>query len=65
MTVYVEKASPSEKYSWRVYNGQMLMSRHRKKSAAMREARKIAKRSGAALKEQMQDGTWRTSRNYG
>lgn len=64
MTVYVEKARANEPYSWAVYNGQMLISRHRKKSAAKQSAMQVARRSGAPLKEQMQDGSWRTVRSY-
>lgn len=64
MTLYIEKAEPAAQYNWIVYNGNRKYSQHNKKSAAKRSALKKARSSGAVVKEQMADGTWRTIRNY-
>lgn len=64
MTVYIEKAGPNDRENWHVFNGNVRISRHRKKSTAKDRALSYARERGAVVKEQMQDGTWRTIRNY-
>lgn len=64
MTVYVEKAQPTERYNWVVYNGNIEVSSHLKKAAAVDRALSYARAHNAVVKEQMTDGTWRTIRNY-
>jgi hypothetical protein len=64
MTVYVEKARPTEPYSWVVLNGNVVVSRHQKKARAKERAFRYARERGAVVKEQLTDGTWRTTRNY-
>jgi hypothetical protein len=64
MTVFVEKAKPTERYSWIVYSGNQRISEHRKKKRALQEAEEVGRQRDAVVREQMQDGTWQTRRNY-
>lgn len=67
MTVFIEK-NDDGRYKWIVRvgrgRGSVIKSRHRKKARAKSKARKIAKKRGDKLKEQMNYGTWRTVRSY-
>jgi hypothetical protein len=67
MTVYVEKID-SGQYRWRVKVGEnrgaVVKSRHRYKRRAMESGRRLARKRGETLKEQMKAGYWRTVRAY-
>jgi len=66
MTVYIEKSGG--KYNWIVRvgrgRGSSIQSRHYKKRQALASGRRIAKRRGDVLKQQMHAGYWQTVRSY-
>jgi hypothetical protein len=68
MTVYIKKLEDNSRYNWRVQTGKgrgaRVKSRHYKKAQAKQTGRRIAKKRGDVLKEQMQWGGWRTVRSY-
>jgi len=68
MTIFV-KHEPNGRYSWVVTvgrgRGSRKLSRHYKKSEALKSGRIEAKSRGTTLKQQMaQTGQWRTVRSY-
>jgi len=66
MTVYIEKNDGRYKWIVRVGRGRgsSIKSRHRYKRNAETKGRKIAKKRGDVLKEQMNAGFWRTITSY-
>lgn len=58
--VEIDKQSGQGRGDWLVRNGPggQILSRHRLKSAAVKAARKEARKRGTDIRAQKQDGTW-------
>lgn len=64
MTVVIESAKDNSQYNWRVQvgygRGSIIKSRHYKKSAAKKTAKRLARQRGDVLQERMHHGAIRT-----
>ncbi|MFB6197591.1 MAG: hypothetical protein ABEI52_04890 [Halobacteriaceae archaeon] len=68
MTVLIQKARDNKSHNWEVRigagQGGKILSRHYKKRQALKKGRRVAKKRGDVLKEQLQWGGWRTRQDY-